>query len=201
MPFTQNWRKDCIKFWPSLKKKLKRPRPLLTLSRPDCHGKVPADARKIGHPWPRPQKNKYPSSRATPAQVVEGAISGWYQDFLRRTYENWPGEKRIWKVWWICNNNIKTAEMLSQHCTSSESGDRVVRDGEKCIRLSTIHQSKGLEYPHVFIIGLRMVFSNPEQSMEKVTWKKNFMLPRLGLKKPFIYLPNAFILKKERLSA
>ena len=47
------------------------------------------------------------------------------------------------------------AEMLSQLVLlSSESGDRVIRQGESCIRLSTIHQSKGLEFPHVFIIGL-----------------------------------------------
>ena len=47
------------------------------------------------------------------------------------------------------------AEMLSQLVLlSSESGDRVVKAGERCVRLSTIHQSKGLEYPHVFIIGL-----------------------------------------------
>ena len=45
--------------------------------------------------------------------------------------------------------------MLSQLVLlSSESGDRVIKHGESCIRLSTIHQSKGLEYPHVFIIGL-----------------------------------------------
>ena len=47
------------------------------------------------------------------------------------------------------------AEMLTQLILlSSESGDRVVRKGESCLRLSTIHQSKGLEFRHVFIIGL-----------------------------------------------
>ena len=47
------------------------------------------------------------------------------------------------------------AEMLAQLILlSSESGDRVIRPGESCLRLSTIHQSKGLEFPHVFIIGL-----------------------------------------------
>jgi DNA helicase-2/ATP-dependent DNA helicase PcrA len=47
------------------------------------------------------------------------------------------------------------AEMLTQLILlSSESGDRVVRKGESCLRLSTIHQSKGLEFKHVFIIGL-----------------------------------------------
>ena len=61
------------------------------------------------------------------------------------------------------------AEMLAQLILlSSESGDRVVRPGESCLRLSTIHQSKGLEFPHVFIIGLPTdFFLIRELSMEK----------------------------------
>jgi DNA helicase-2/ATP-dependent DNA helicase PcrA len=88
--------------------------------------------------------------------VVEGAICGWYQDYLRRTYENWPRrEEDLESLVDFATKHQNLAEMLSQLVLlSSESGDRVVHDGEKCLRLSTIHQSKGLEYPHVFIIGL-----------------------------------------------
>ena len=96
------------------------------------------------------------AASATPAQVVEGAICGWYQDYLRRTYENWPRrEEDLESLVDFATKHENLAEMLSQLVLlSSESGDRVVRQGEKCLRLSTIHQSKGLEYPHVFIIGL-----------------------------------------------
>ena len=96
------------------------------------------------------------ASSATPAKVVEGAISGWYQDYLRSTFENWPRrEEDLESLVDFASKYENLAEMLSQLVLlSSESGDRVVQKGESCLRLSTIHQSKGLEFPHVFIIGL-----------------------------------------------
>ena len=96
------------------------------------------------------------AGNATPSVVVEEAISGWYQTFLRATYENWPRrEEDLESLIDFASKHESLAEMLSQLVLlSSESGDRVVKQGERCIRLSTIHQSKGLEYPHVFIIGL-----------------------------------------------
>ena len=119
--------------------------------------KVPADAKEDWASMAETLQNiNILAATATPAQVVEGAVSGWYQDFLRRTYENWPRrEEDLESLVDFASKHQNIAEMLSQLVLlSSESGDRVVRDGEKCIRLSTIHQSKGLEYPHVFIIGL-----------------------------------------------
>jgi len=96
------------------------------------------------------------AASATPSVVVEEAVGGWYQTFLRATYENWPRrEEDLESLVDFASKHESLAEMLSQLVLlSSESGDRVVKQGESCIRLSTIHQSKGLEYPHVFIIGL-----------------------------------------------
>jgi DNA helicase-2/ATP-dependent DNA helicase PcrA len=96
------------------------------------------------------------AATATPSVVVEEAIGGWYQTYLRATFENWPRrEEDLESLVDFASKHQSLAEMLSQLVLlSSESGDRVVRQGESCIRLSTIHQSKGLEYPHVFIIGL-----------------------------------------------
>ena len=96
------------------------------------------------------------AQQATPAVVEEEAICGWYQFYLRSTYENWPRrEEDLESLVDFASKHETLAEMLSQLVLlSSESGDRVIRPGESCIRLSTIHQSKGLEYPHVFIIGL-----------------------------------------------
>ncbi|MEC7802748.1 MAG: ATP-dependent helicase [Verrucomicrobiota bacterium] len=119
--------------------------------------KVPADAKEDWVAVAGTLENIDTLAKsATPAQVVEGAIGGWYQDYLRRTYENWPRrEEDLESLVDFASKHQNLAEMLSQLVLlSSESGDRVVRDGEKCLRLSTIHQSKGLEYPHVFIIGL-----------------------------------------------
>jgi len=93
---------------------------------------------------------------SAPSVVVEEAIGGWYQLYLRATYENWPRrEEDLESLVDFASKYENLAEMLSQLVLlSSESGDRVVKAGESCVRLSTIHQSKGLEYPHVFIIGL-----------------------------------------------
>ena len=96
------------------------------------------------------------ASDSAPSVVVEEAIGGWYQLYLRSTYENWPRrEEDLESLVDFASKHETLAEMLSQLVLlSSESGDRVIRQGESCIRLSTIHQSKGLEFPHVFIIGL-----------------------------------------------
>ena len=96
------------------------------------------------------------AATAKPSQVVEGAIEGWYQDYLRATYENWPRrEEDLESLVDFATKYENLAEMLSQLVLlSSESGNRVTNQEERCLRLSTIHQAKGLEFPHVFVIGL-----------------------------------------------
>ena len=119
--------------------------------------KVPKDAKEDWKELVETVKNiAILTATASPGQVVEGAIGGWYQDYLRSTYENWPRrEEDLESLIDFATKYENLAEMLSQLVLlSSESGDRVVRQGEHCLRLSTIHQSKGLEYQHVFVIGL-----------------------------------------------
>jgi len=93
---------------------------------------------------------------ASPSKVVDEAVNGWYNEYLHATYDNWPRrEEDLDSLVEFASKYENLAEMLAQLILlSSESGDRVVRPGESCLRLSTIHQSKGLEFPHVFIIGL-----------------------------------------------
>jgi DNA helicase-2/ATP-dependent DNA helicase PcrA len=119
--------------------------------------KVPTDAKEDWESMAETLANiDKVAASATPSEVVEEAVGGWYQTFLRATYENWPRrEEDLESLVDFASKHESLAEMLSQLVLlSSESGDRVVKQGESCIRLSTIHQSKGLEYPHVFIIGL-----------------------------------------------
>ena len=87
---------------------------------------------------------------------VEIAINGWYADYLRNTYDNWSRrEEDLESLEEFASRYDNLSEMLAQLILlSSESGDRVVRSGESCLRLSTIHQAKGLEFPYVFVIGL-----------------------------------------------
>ena len=53
--------------------------------------KVPKDAKEDWSDLVDTLKNiAVLCSTGSPAQVVEGAIGGWYQNYLRATYENWP---------------------------------------------------------------------------------------------------------------
>ena len=127
------------------------------LSEPEVVKKVPADAKEdwIGLIETLQSVSEL-TATATPSKVVDEAINGWYHEYLHATYENWPRrEEDLESLVDFASKHENLAEMLSQLILlSSESGDRVVRQGESCLRLSTIHQSKGLEFRHVFIIGL-----------------------------------------------
>jgi len=128
-----------------------------SLSEPEVVKKVPADAKEdwIGLIETLQSVSEL-TTTATPSKVVDEAINGWYHEYLHATYENWPRrEEDLESLVDFASKHENLAEMLSQLILlSSESGDRVVRQGESCLRLSTIHQSKGLEFRHVFIIGL-----------------------------------------------
>ncbi|MBL62739.1 MAG: DNA helicase UvrD [Opitutae bacterium] len=93
---------------------------------------------------------------ATPAKVVEIAMEGWYSFYLRQTYDNWARrEEDLESLSQFASKFQDLSEMLAQLILlGSETGDRVVRMGEQHVRLSTIHQAKGLEYRYVFVIGL-----------------------------------------------
>lgn len=127
------------------------------LAHPDLVKKVPADAKEdwVGLVETLRSVEEL-TGTATPSKVVDEAINGWYQEYLHATYENWPRrEEDLESLVDFAGKYDNLAEMLTQLILlSSESGDRVVRPGESCLRLSTIHQSKGLEFQHVFIIGL-----------------------------------------------
>ena len=96
------------------------------------------------------------ANNSTPAKVVEIAVNGWYADYIRYAYDNWSRrEDDLESLAEFAGRHDNLSEMLAQlTLLSAESGDRVVRRGESCLRLSTIHQAKGLEFPYVFVIGL-----------------------------------------------
>ena len=83
-------------------------------------------------------------------------MEGWYSFYLRQTYDNWARrEEDLESLSQFASKFQDLSEMLAQLILlGSETGDRVVRMGEQHVRLSTIHQAKGLEYRYVFVIGL-----------------------------------------------
>lgn len=91
-----------------------------------------------------------------PHELVKIAIEGWYGDFLRTLHTNWSARRDdLESLIPFAERYPDMAEFLNQLVLlNSETTDRSTDDTTDAIRLTTIHQSKGLEYPIVFVIGL-----------------------------------------------
>ncbi|MFP6892826.1 MAG: ATP-dependent helicase [Opitutales bacterium] len=119
--------------------------------------KIPADAEEDWDALVETLQAVDEAARTSPpVKVVDLAVNGWYADFIRYTYDNWAHrEEDLESLIEFASRYDNLSEMLAELILlSSESGNRVTRSGESCLRLSTIHQAKGLEFPYVFIIGL-----------------------------------------------
>ena len=93
----------------------------------------------------------------TADQVVKIAIDGWYGDFLRQLFpKNWQSRKDdldslVGFAYKYDDMNQLLAELV---LLNSETSNKSAEPDEDSLRLTTIHQAKGLEFPVVFIIGL-----------------------------------------------
>lgn len=91
----------------------------------------------------------------TPAESVKLAVDGWYGDYLRNLYTNWRSRQDdLESLEGFATRYDSMPDLLAQLVLlNSETSDRSVEISENSIRLTTIHQAKGLEFPIVFIIG------------------------------------------------
>ncbi len=94
-------------------------------------------------------------SAPSPADVVRLAIEGWYGDYLRNIYDNWESRREdLDSIIGFASRFADMNELLAQLVLlNSETSDRAVEPDADTVRLTTIHQAKGLEFPVVFIIG------------------------------------------------
>ncbi len=92
----------------------------------------------------------------TPDEVVKIAIDGWYGDYMRNVYVNWESRRDdLDSIVGFASGFEDMNELLAQLILlNSESSDRGANQNADAIRMTTIHQAKGLEYPIVFIIGM-----------------------------------------------
>lgn len=92
----------------------------------------------------------------TPSAVTHHALEGWYSGFIRTLYPNWDSRlDDLNSLESFANRFDNFAEYLSQLVLlNSEASDKSAEAPEDALRLSTVHQAKGLEYPVVFVIGL-----------------------------------------------
>ncbi len=99
-----------------------------------------------------------PRVHAAPAEIVRIGIDGWYGDFLKKIYPNWQQRyDDLESMIGFAEKFDTLPDLLAQLALlNTETTDKDMRErdgGEASLRLSTIHQSKGLEFPVVFVIG------------------------------------------------
>ncbi len=92
----------------------------------------------------------------TPADAVETAIDGWYGDYLKGAYADYTDRlEELTALVGFAQRFEETQDFLAQILLlNSETSDRHVDPDTDAIKLTTVHQAKGLEYDVVFVIGL-----------------------------------------------
>jgi DNA helicase-2/ATP-dependent DNA helicase PcrA len=92
---------------------------------------------------------------ARPAAIVEAALDGWYGDYIRHVYPDWRERRDDLDSLVDFASRFETmSELLAQIVLlASENSDRKIDPDTDAVRLSTIHQAKGLEFPVVFVIS------------------------------------------------
>ena len=123
----------------------------------DVASKVPKDAKEE---WPKfvasLQQVREMMRTMKPHNAVEIAIDGWYGDYLKGTYANYLSRLDDLKsMIGFASRYEDMQELLAQiMLLNSETSDRSVDPDADALRLTTVHQAKGLEFAAVFIIGL-----------------------------------------------
>ena len=119
--------------------------------------KIPADAKEE---WPSLAETIREISAAlteqSPEEIIQLGLDGWYSSYIREIYPNWTDRADDLQSLVSFASRYETMEeMLAQLVLlASESNERSPEEQRNCLRLTTIHQAKGLEFPVVFVIGL-----------------------------------------------
>ena len=110
--------------------------------------------------------------RGQPAQMIRLVLEAGYQDYLKETFANY--RNRLEDLEQLANFALQfktTEDFLTQLSlmTNIEAGDeRAATTDEEQIKLSSIHQAKGLEFDVVFVIMLCDGMFPSSRSIESV---------------------------------
>lgn len=90
-----------------------------------------------------------------PADIVEHALDGWYGDYIRNVYPDADNRMDdLQSIIGFASRFDSMAELLAQLVLlNSETSDKRIDPDNNAVRMTTIHQAKGLEYPVVFLIS------------------------------------------------
>ncbi|MEO6567774.1 MAG: ATP-dependent helicase [Opitutaceae bacterium] len=123
----------------------------------DVLSRVPKDAKEE---WPKLAMSLQQVSEVMrnmkPHNAVETAIDGWYGDYLKGAYANYVSRLDDLKsLIGFAQRFEDMQDMLAQiMLLNSETSDRSADPDADALRLTTVHQAKGLEYAAVFLISL-----------------------------------------------
>jgi DNA helicase-2/ATP-dependent DNA helicase PcrA len=92
---------------------------------------------------------------ARPDATVELAIDGWYGDYLKGAYADYMDRlEELKALVGFASRFEEMQDLLAQIVLlNGETSDRQVDPDAEAIKLTTVHQAKGLEYDVVFLIG------------------------------------------------
>jgi len=101
------------------------------------------------------QDMKKVSESGSPEEVVEIGLEGWYSLYLQGAYANYVNRMDDLKsLIGFAARFDEMQELIAQiTLLNSEVADRNIEDSDQSIRLTTVHQAKGLEFDVVFVIG------------------------------------------------
>ncbi|MFZ5495981.1 MAG: ATP-dependent helicase [Verrucomicrobiota bacterium] len=126
------------------------------LATDDVASKVPKDAKPD---WPNfcaSLRQVYDAMNdAKPSDAVEVAIDGWYGDYMKGEYADYTDRVEELKgLIGFAAQFTQMSEFLAQiMLLNGETSERQIDHDQESIKLTTIHQAKGLEYDVVFLIG------------------------------------------------
>ncbi|MDO8540519.1 MAG: ATP-dependent helicase [Opitutaceae bacterium] len=127
------------------------------LATDDVRSKVPTAAKEE---WPKLiaslQQVSEMMRTMKPHNAVEIAIDGWYGDYLKGAFANYVSRLDDLKsMIGFASRYEDMQDLLAQiMLLNSETSDRSADPDADALRLTTVHQAKGLEFSAVFIIGL-----------------------------------------------
>ncbi|MFO7724324.1 MAG: ATP-dependent helicase [Oceanipulchritudo sp.] len=90
-----------------------------------------------------------------PSEVVEQVLEGWYGDYIRNVYPDWENRQDdLTSIIQFASRFDTMTELLAQLVLmNSETSDKHIEPDDRAVRMTTIHQAKGLEFPVVFLIS------------------------------------------------
>lgn len=97
---------------------------------------------------------KISAAEKLPEDIVKEVCSGWYKEAMMVAYEDYPERAKDFDSLAEYASRYRDFEEFLANAALEVSADRQQEgDSSERVRLMTVHQAKGLEFPVVFVIG------------------------------------------------